>query len=159
MSIVEIGPHDWQEFKEIRLRALADAPDAFAMTLADALRNDPDEWRERLSGADPVIAVRHDDALVAMGGGWRPPDDRERMMVWGMWTAPEGRGRGHATSILTWLLTWAQKHHRTTVELHVSEGNDSARRLYERCGFEATAEWEPLREGSAVRIELLRRRS
>ena len=53
------------------------------------------------------------------------------MMVWGMWTAPEARGRGHARALLDRLVDHARARGVTTVELHVTEGNDTARRLYE----------------------------
>jgi ribosomal protein S18 acetylase RimI-like enzyme len=161
-TIVRLGPDDWQEFREIRLRALADAPTAFGMTLADAEQNTEVHWRARLDQGDPVLGVRERDdgtGLVAMGAGWHPPEDPARMMVWGMWTAPEGRGRGHAQALLAWLVDHARARRVTGIELHVAEGNDTARRLYEQCGFVATGEWEPLREGSPVRIELMRLRT
>jgi ribosomal protein S18 acetylase RimI-like enzyme len=78
-------------------------------------------------------------------------------MVWGLWTAPEARGRGHARAILDRLVGHAHGRGVATVELHVTEGNDLARRLYEQCGFVATGEWESLREGSPLQIELMRR--
>ena len=156
-TIERLGPDDWQEFRDIRLRALADAPTAFGMTLADAEQNAADHWRGRLAQEDPILAVRDERALVAMGAGWHPPEEPERMMVWGMWTAPEARRRGHARALLTWLVEHAQSQGVTTVELHVTEGNDGARWLYQQCGFVPTAEWTPLREGSDLRIELLRR--
>lgn len=37
VAIRRIRSHEWQQFKDIRLRALADAPDAFGSTLAEAL--------------------------------------------------------------------------------------------------------------------------
>lgn len=156
-TIERLGPDDWREFREIRTRALADAPTAFSMTLADAEEQTEEKWRSRLAQGDPILAVRDGDRLVAMGAGWHPPGDPDRMMVWGMWTAPEARGHDHARSLLSWLLDHARERGITTVDLHVSEGNDPARRLYEHCGFEATGEWEPLREGSDLRIELMRR--
>lgn len=160
MTIIEVlGPDDWREFRGLRLRALADAPDSFGMTLAESRANGEEHWRHRLDGEDPIVAIRDAGDLVAMGAGWVPPNETDRMMVWGMWTAPEARGRGHALSLLTWLLEWAGQGDITTVELHVTEGNDGARRLYERAGFQGTGEWEPLREGSGLRIELMRRRS
>ncbi|MCW2832841.1 MAG: acetyltransferase [Nocardioides sp.] len=156
-TIAQIGPDDWEDFRDIRLRALADAPDAFGVTLADARQNSEQDWRDRLAGSSPVLVVRDRAVLLAMGGGWHPPGEPDRMMVWGMWTAPEARGNGCARSLLDRLLDHARRLDATTVELHVTEGNNSARRLYETCGFEATGEWEPLQEGSALQIELMRR--
>lgn len=155
-TIERLGPDDWQDFREIRLRALADAPTAFGMTLADVEAQSEDAWQGRLRQGDPILAVREDDRLVAMGAGWLPPDEPDRMMVWGMWTAPEARGRGYARVLLDRLVDHARARGARTVELHVTEGNDIARRLYEDCGFLATGEWTPLREGSRLRIELLR---
>ena len=41
------------------------------------------------------------------------------------------------------------------VRLHVTEGNQAARRLYTAHGFKSTGVWEPLREGSALQVEEL----
>jgi hypothetical protein len=41
------------------------------------------------------------------------------------------------------------------VRLHVTEGNNEARRLYVDRGFQPTGTWEPLREGSSIRVEEL----
>ncbi|HXH79489.1 GNAT family N-acetyltransferase [Nocardioides sp.] len=156
-TIEQLGPDDWQGFRDIRLRALADAPDAFGVTLEESQQKSEQDWRRRLSVSGPILVVRDGATRLAMGAGWHPPDEPDRMMVWGMWTAPEARGQGCARSLLAWLLDHARRRDVTTVELHVTEGNDSARRLYVQCGFEATGEWEPLREGSDLKIELMRR--
>lgn len=157
MTRVErLGPADWNEFRDIRLRALADAPSAFSVLLVDVQDAPEEHWRSRLSTGSPVLVVRSGGRPVAMGGGF-VPEETGPMSVWGMWTAPEARGEGHARAILTTLLDHAQERGITTVELHVTEGNETARRFYEDLGFETTGEWEPLRTGSALRVELLRR--
>lgn len=157
MTIVELGPADWEEFRAIRLRALADAPDSFGATLAAAEQQSEEMWRDRLSTSCPILVVRDQGEAVAMGGAWVAPDDADRMWIWGMWTAPEARGLGHGRSLVMWLLDWASARSISVAELHATEGNDTARGLYETCGFVATGEWEPLREGSELKIELLRR--
>lgn len=151
---------DWAVLRDIRLRALADAPDAFGATLEQARALGEAQWRERLAGPGPTYAVRAapDGPAVAMGGLWTPADRPDAAMVWGMWTAPEARGAGHAGRILDVLVVAAAAGGRHVVELHLTEGNDAARRLYLAHGFEPTGAWEPLRVGSPVRIETLRRR-
>lgn len=155
--IADVSPEDWAEFREIRLRALADAPEAFGVTHADALEQPAEAWRSRLDTDDPIRLLREGGNAVAMGAGWLPSDQPSSMMIWGMWTAPVARGRGYAEALVSHLLAWAREHDITEVALHVAEGNDVARRIYERCGFVATGHWEPLREGSPLSIELLRR--
>ena len=60
-----LGPDDWEAFREIRLRSLADSPDAFGSTLEREQEFTEDDWRRRLSG--PVYAVTG-PAPVAVGG-------------------------------------------------------------------------------------------
>ncbi|WP_244963124.1 GNAT family N-acetyltransferase [Nocardioides dongkuii] len=145
---------DWRAFREVRLRALADAPDAFGATLVEAETLPDEVWRERAAAArGRALLVLEDDRPVAMGGVFVP--DGEDPMIWGMWTAPEARGCGHAGRLLRELLDWCRARD-LAVRLHVTEGNEAARRLYVGHGFVPTGTWEPLRPGSELRIEELR---
>lgn len=145
---------DWKIFRDLRLRALADAPDAFATTLADAQSHSDLVWQGRLPGSGPTIVATESGQPVAMGGAFAPPDS-DSATLWGMWTAPEARGRGHASRVLADLVTWCLTHERSVL-LDVTEGNVAARHLYLSHGFEPTGEWQPLRDGSTLRVESMR---
>ena len=135
---------DWADFREIRLKALADSPDAFGSTLAREERFEESDWRQRLAG--PVYVV-DDPAPVAVGGVF---DNDGVPHVWGMWTDPGHRRRGHARSILDALIPPG-----TQAQLDVTATNSDARTAYERYGFVATGRLEPLRPGSTLMIELM----
>lgn len=149
-----ISAQKWETFRSIRLLALSDSPDAFGAKLEEVAQLSEAEWKARADGPGPTIVLYEDDRPVAMGGLFTPLGE-EWAMVWGMWTAPDARGRGYGGSILRELIDSAQ-HDGRHVYLHVTEGNYSARDLYVRHGFETTAEWELLREDSSLRIEKLR---
>jgi ribosomal protein S18 acetylase RimI-like enzyme len=137
-----VGSDDWELYQEIRLRALSDSPDAFGSTLERERGFTEDEWRTRLTGA--VYVVLDPDA-VSVGGLF---DDAGTARVWGMWTDPAHRGRGHARAILDTLLPAG-----ASAELHVNIANAVGRRVYERFGFVGTGELEPLRPGSEQQME------
>jgi ribosomal protein S18 acetylase RimI-like enzyme len=137
-----LAPDDWETFRDIRLRSLADSPDAFSSTLEREQTFTEDDWRRRLSG--PVYAVT-DPGPVAVGGIF---DDDGALHVWGMWTDPAHRGRGHARRILDALIPAG-----TAARLDVNITNGDARTVYERYGFVATGDVEPLRPGSDQRVE------
>jgi ribosomal protein S18 acetylase RimI-like enzyme len=137
-----LGPDDWAEFREIRLRSLADSPDAFGSTLAREQAFTEPDWRQRVSG--PVYVVE-DPGPVAVGGIF---EHDGVVHVWGMWTDPAHRGRGHARRILDALLP-----PDVDAVLDVNLTNLAARTAYERYGFVGTGEVEPLRPGSDQRME------
>jgi predicted GNAT family acetyltransferase len=145
-----LEPDDWEVLRDVRLRALADSPDAFGSTLEREQPFPEKEWRRRL--VRPVFVVLDGDRPVAMAGAFT---DGGRVQVWGMWTDPEHRGRGHARALLDALLGDAVAN-GTPVGLHVNTANPVARAVYEKYGFVATGELEPLRPGSDQQIESMR---
>ncbi len=141
---------DWQLLREIRLRALADSPDAFGGTLEQSLAQPESFWRDRLSGEGPTVVVLESGRAVAMGGVHLPGEGRAA--VWGMWTDPQARGHGLGGRVLDHLLAWCRER-GLTVELRVVEGNPVARGLYTSRGFRPTGQRELLRDGSTTYAE------
>ncbi|PWF48517.1 GNAT family N-acetyltransferase [Massilia glaciei] len=127
-------------YREVRLRALANAPDMFCSTLASEQARPPVAWAERLAAAG---TSGHDYPLVAelagaaVGQVWakRDADDPAVVNIFQMWVAPEGRGRGVAAALLREAINWARSKNALSVQLSVTCGGSAAARLYLREGF------------------------
>ena len=145
-----LTPDDWAVLRDVRLRALADSPDAFGSTLEREEPFDEKEWRRRC--VRPVWVAEVDGRPVAMAGAFSTDGV---LQVWGMWTDPDHRGRGLAHALLDVLVGRAVDEDRP-VALHVNTTNAGARAFYDGYGFVGTGELEPLRPGSEQRIELMR---
>lgn len=139
-------PADLPLWKDLRLRSLADVPDAFGSTLAREQGFTEEDWQQRIS--PPSYLGFLDGEPVALGGGFA---DGGILQVVAMWTAPAARGHGLARMILDRVVAWARERD-LPVQLDVTIGNGPAETAYERYGFVATGETEPLRPGSAVRV-------
>ncbi len=128
-----VGPDDWERWAAVRLAALADAPEAFASTLEREQDFDEARWRDRLSGGPRVIArvVGGDVGLVGAHLGDGPHDPQ----LYGLWVHPVWRGTGLADALVVEVLSWAREAGHDHVGLWVMDGNDGARRLYDRHGF------------------------
>jgi ribosomal protein S18 acetylase RimI-like enzyme len=134
--IRQLGPKDWKRLRDARLRALADAPYAFASTLAEERAFAGDVWLER---ATPH-ASRASFALEANGrfegiASCFVADDPRTVHLVGMWVAREARRAGVGRRLVEAIVDWSREHGAERVCLCVEAGNDAARRLYERCGF------------------------
>jgi GNAT superfamily N-acetyltransferase len=132
---------DWRELRELRLRALADSPDAFLATLEEAEARSEEDWREWGSGG--VIFV--DDAFTGVAGGF--VTEEGDAMLWGMWVAPERRGSGLADALARAVIDWARGQGVPRVVLWVVIGNTPAERFYRRLGFTPTGVTAQLRNG------------
>jgi ribosomal protein S18 acetylase RimI-like enzyme len=73
--------------------------------------------------------------MVGLQGRYRPKE-RHNATVVGMFVAPEAGGRGLGLALMHDLLARARAlPGLTQLDLTVTEGNDTAQRLYARCGF------------------------
>ena len=148
MVVRRIRADEGRRLREVRLAALADAPDAFASTYADEVAR-PLEWWDglaarRCSGlAEGTFVAEADGALVGLAGGF-VEDATDTVHLVSMWTAPQARRRGVARALVTSVVGWAQDAGAREVHLWVTVGNEPARLLYESTGFEVTGDVQPL---------------
>jgi GNAT superfamily N-acetyltransferase len=145
-----LQPDEWEAWRDLRLRSLADSPDAFGSTLEREQAFQEADWRERLRSVAVLATV--DGVPAAMGGGFRVREGW--MQVIAMWTDPAYRGRGLSHQVLD-VVVAAARGEGLRLVLNVTRGSLPARRAYERYGFEATGESEPLRPGSEVLTDLM----
>ena len=75
----QLTPDDWRTLREVRLAALADAPDAFMMTYADAVGLDEQEWRIRTTRSDMFAAFVGGEPVGLVGLLAPPPRSAELM--------------------------------------------------------------------------------
>lgn len=140
---------DWLAWRALRLRALADSPDAFGETLAEAQAHGDDAWRRFVTPRPDCyqLVAERDGVPVGMCVAVLA-DDRRRANLFAMWVAPEARGHGIGKALVEAALRWARTAAALEVTLRVSDTQVAARRLYERCGFRDTGERSPLRAGA-----------
>ena len=154
-SVRRLLPHEWRSYRELRLRALAESPNAFGSTV-EIEQSKPDEyWAERLSLTAasqfqvPMVAEA-DGKLVGLLWGWIDSSKPDIAHLFQMWVSPEARGRGLGALLLDSAIEWARDVRVRSVLLRVTCGNSPANRLYMRAGFAPVGEPEPLRPGSSV---------
>jgi GNAT superfamily N-acetyltransferase len=142
-----MGPEGWARVRAVRLRALADAPDAFGTTLAEDEARPPASWRSRLEARDVatfVAVVEGRDVGLAVGA---PYDGVAGLFA--MWVAPEARRRGVGGALVGAVVEWARGGGHPRVLLDVGVANPAALALYASAGFRptgATSHLPPPRE-------------
>jgi ribosomal protein S18 acetylase RimI-like enzyme len=162
---------DWATARALRLAALAEAPDAFGSTLADARERSESWWRAWAAGrfvtgdAAMFLAIDGDAPVgIVVGARLDEGDEGERpdeVQIWSMWVDPATRGRGVGLALLDAVASWARTMPAVReLVLHVTEGNVAAETTYARAGFDVDpdAPAEALRPGSAVRMRTMRHR-
>jgi len=149
---------EWPAYRALRLRSLADAPNAFGSSLALEEAWDHALWMARLMAAEvsgrdcPLVAESSGPDGAMLGLLWAKCDAADAGIVnlFQMWVAPEARGRGAASALVDEAVTWARTIDAHLVRLGVVVDNQDAIRLYERKGFRNEGEPAPIRPGSPL---------
>ncbi|MSQ30783.1 MAG: GNAT family N-acetyltransferase [Dehalococcoidia bacterium] len=142
--IRRIRAHEGVPYRDIRLRALADAPRAFGTTLAEAAARPAPWWDERAQataqgGRAALFVAAVDERWCGLIGG-ELPEATATAEVISMWVEPAWRRHGVAARLLDAVAGWGMQHDATAMELWVTEGNVPAIALYEGYAFAFTSD-------------------
>ena len=136
--MIEIGRLAAEEglrLRTIRLRSLADAPDAFGSTYGKAATRPPDSWAAQLRELPTFVAIVDGEDVGIVRGA---RDDSRPDTAWliSMWVAPEVRGQGVGEALIDAVVEWARASGARRLLLDVGDHNQPAIALYARMGFE-----------------------
>jgi GNAT superfamily N-acetyltransferase len=145
VTVRETTMEEWKVLRDIRLKALRDAPDAFGSTYQEQAVLADADWRRTISRGGTFLAYipgvsETEPAGVVYGLHERPGT----VELAHMWVRPEARGDGVGEALVAAVVSWASARDAVSVHLWVFETNKYARKLYERCGFSPTEERQPL---------------
>ena len=144
VTIRRLAVPDIDEFWALRLRALRDHPEAYGRSYEETRDTPLAEVRRRFAAdwasADAVVVGAFAGGrLVGIVGLRRhePRRERHKAMIWGVYVAPEVRGRGIARALLAEALAQARAMPGVEqVQLAVGSRSPQARGLYAAFGFE-----------------------
>jgi GNAT superfamily N-acetyltransferase len=137
---------DWQRLRDLRLRALADTPQAFAETLKEAQQLSDDEWKERVAPSKErasFVEEADDRSLIGMAFGFFDASE-EVVYLGGMFVDPARRGAGVGRRLVEAVESWARERGTQRIELEVNPEMTPALRLYENCGYQPTGNMRQL---------------
>jgi ribosomal protein S18 acetylase RimI-like enzyme len=160
MAIRVVRDEEWERARDLRMRAIADAPEAFARSLEEEQRLSESEWREFVSPSDSrvwFVETTDDDEFVGMAFGFLD-DPLKAAYLGGMWVEPGRRHSGIGKRLVETVIEWGRARGAARIELEVNELTKPAVALYQACGFAPTGRSRPLpSDPSATALEMARK--
>jgi ribosomal protein S18 acetylase RimI-like enzyme len=147
MRLRRIRDGDAVPLRELRLRGLREAPDAFATRFEEAAARSPEYWEEwaRAPVEEQVTVVAIDgERWVGMASGWLLEDRHGSAWLARLWVDPEVRRAGAGLRLIDAIADWARERGCRTLELSVTANNTTASAFYARAGFAETGRRRPL---------------
>lgn len=161
MRIRATNEADWEAVRDVRLRALEDAPYAFGSTIERERGRTEAEWRKWAGpGRWPngvTFVATESDRFVGLAAGFPEEDEPDAVHLVSMWVDPSIRRTGVGRALIDAVVGWARERGARSVHLWVADGNDAATSLYRSCGFEPTGVRQPLPSNPTVDEELYHR--
>jgi GNAT superfamily N-acetyltransferase len=157
IRVRRIRPGEGAKLRDIRCRALTDAPSAFASTLESESVRPQSVWEEaaerRSEGSTSATFIAESgdevDEWVGLVGAFRLAERPRVVELVSLWVEPAARRAGIGRRLVDELASWARATGSERVELWVTRGNEPAIELYTSAGFALTGDHQPLRRTRA----------
>jgi len=137
-TVRRIEATDWQLLRELRLRSLRDAPEAFGQTHETALRLHDADWQQMARSSmhgDSRTWLIAEAAGAAVGIVQARRRASQDCLVYSMWVAPAARRSGIGRQLLDAVADWALGWGAHRIVLWVFGANEDAQRFYAQIGF------------------------
>jgi GNAT superfamily N-acetyltransferase len=160
ITVTRIDPSQGPVLRRLRLRSLADAPDAFGQPLEEAMGRPAAEWARVAAAAASgdqrawYLAFAGDEPVGLVQGRRRRP---ATLLLFSMWVAPEARRRHVGMRLIETLEGWARGWGAIETVLWVIRGNASALDFYGVLGFDILTEGPDAESGAQHSAVALRR--
>jgi len=139
---------DWQVYRDVRLAALQDAPEAFVASRAQEEVFDEQTWRERLRRSRRLVAERDGSVLGVVSVGQTEEPRAGTAELFGLWVAPEARGTGVAWKLVEAGAERARADGRNHLSYWVGTDNGRAVAFASSFGFRPGSTRRPMRVAS-----------
>jgi len=135
---------DWSEYRDVRLRALSESPEAFVASADEEQAFPEDSWRARMRRSRRLLAEREGSVVgVASMGSHRSPEEGVGELF-GLWVAPDQRGHGVARRLLEAAAQQARQDRLTHLVYWVGTDNGRAVAFASSFGFRPTDSRRPM---------------
>jgi ribosomal protein S18 acetylase RimI-like enzyme len=151
-----LNEREWNTLREMRLAALRESPGAFLSTYSEELAYGEQEWRAEFARGEWTVEVRNGEAIAIVGVTREQHTPPGECYLEYLWVSPGLRRCGVATDLIKNVVRRLLQLGFATVWLWVLDGNEPAKRLYEKCGFNSTFMVQRPYRNPARREELMR---
>jgi len=146
IALEPITPQTVAVFRDVRLRALQDAPLAFGSTYARESRFSDEEWLGRVArwnGESGIGYLAMDRGHGHGIAGVLLEEEGACAHLVSMWVAPTHRKCGTGRLLVDEIANWSRQRGVDVLQLMVTSSNEPAMLFYQRLGFSRTGGTEP----------------
>jgi ribosomal protein S18 acetylase RimI-like enzyme len=145
VEIIKLPPEDWRVYRQLRLEALRESPQAFGSTYQDQITRPDQFWISRLEEAQKgqeswLLFARTGGKLVGMIGAYRKEasdgeNPAQEVEIIAVYVTLSERGRGLSRLLMSAILGVLRENGIQKAYLGVNENQIPAVRLYQSFGF------------------------
>lgn len=147
IEIVTLQPEDWRQYRDLRLRALKEEPQAYGSTYEDNAKRPDEFWQKRLEeslimSTQWLVFAKSDRMLVGMMGAFIEKEQSDSAHIIAVYVIPEARGKGIAKSLMKELLESIKTNKQIkNIIVDVNVEQTVAFNLYKNSGFEISKQY------------------
>ncbi len=144
IRVRRLAEADWDEYRQTRLRALKESPEAFVASSEEETDYPEERWRDRMRRSQRLLAEREGQAMGVASVGSEYTVDESVGELFGLWVSPEARGSGVARRLLEAAAKTARESEMKHLVYWVGTDNGRAVAFASSFGFRPTDNRRPM---------------